>query len=61
MFCYFIQKRGFLDSNKNYLRDKLRECKEKHGRINSIPFIGSFCLYSFIKVLVLMTVKGFNC
>lgn len=23
MFCYFIQKKGFLDNNKNYLRDKL--------------------------------------
>ena len=28
MFCYFIQKKGFLDNNKNYLKDKLKECKE---------------------------------
>ncbi|MBN8574160.1 MAG: hypothetical protein J0M05_09620 [Candidatus Kapabacteria bacterium] len=26
MFCYFIQKKGFLDNNKNYLRDKLNAC-----------------------------------
>lgn len=26
MFCYFIQKKGFLDNNKNYLRDKLGAC-----------------------------------
>ncbi|QQR95231.1 MAG: hypothetical protein IPJ93_00055 [Bacteroidota bacterium] len=29
MFCYFIQKKGFLDNNKNYLRDKLHACKEE--------------------------------
>lgn len=32
MFCYFIQKKGFLDGNLNYLRDKLRECIEQRGR-----------------------------
>lgn len=32
MFCYFIQKKGFLDGNPNYLRDKLRECIEQRGR-----------------------------
>ena len=31
MFVYFIQKKGFLDKNPNYLRDKLTECK-KHGK-----------------------------
>jgi hypothetical protein len=29
MFCYFIQKKGFLDNNQNYLQDKLKACKEK--------------------------------
>ena len=31
MFIYFIQKKGFLDNNINYLRDKLAESK-KHGK-----------------------------
>lgn len=32
MFCYFIQKKNFLDFNPNYLRDKLNECKQKEGK-----------------------------
>ena len=32
MFCYFIQKKGFLDKNKNYLREKLKACQEKKGK-----------------------------
>ena len=31
MFCYFIQKKGFLDLNKNYLRDKLAWVKNEKG------------------------------
>lgn len=31
MFCYFIQKKGFLDSNVNYLRDKLKWCQDEKG------------------------------
>lgn len=31
MFCYFIQKKGFLDSNVNYLRDKLAWCQQQRG------------------------------
>lgn len=31
MFCYFIQKKGFLDGNVNYLRDKLVWCQQKQG------------------------------
>lgn len=31
MFCYFIQKKGFLDNNKNYLTDKLKWVQEKQG------------------------------
>lgn len=31
MFCYFIQKKGFLDGNVNYLRDKLAWCQQKQG------------------------------
>jgi hypothetical protein len=29
MFIYFIQKKGFLDDNPNYLRDKLAESKKR--------------------------------
>lgn len=32
MFCYFIQKKNFLNFNPNYLRDKLNECKAKKGK-----------------------------
>ncbi|WP_461257494.1 hypothetical protein, partial [Treponema sp. R80B11-R83G3] len=28
MFCYFIQKKGFLDNNINYLPEKLKVCKK---------------------------------
>jgi len=31
MFCYFIQKKGFLDLNKDYLRDKLAWVKNEKG------------------------------
>jgi methylase of polypeptide subunit release factors len=31
MFCYFIQKKGFLDNNLNYLKDKLSFCQKKKG------------------------------
>jgi hypothetical protein len=36
MFCYFIQKKGFLDNNHNYLLEKLKACQEKKVKINSI-------------------------
>ena len=31
MFCYFIQKKGFLDNNTNYLRDKLLWVQQEQG------------------------------
>ena len=31
MFCYFIQKKGFLDNNTNYLRDKLAWVRHEQG------------------------------
>ena len=51
MFCYFIQKRGFLDSNKNYLRDKLKACKEKKGKVKFYSFYRDFLLVLFHKGL----------
>lgn len=31
MFCYFIQKKGFLDGNVDYLNDKLKWCQKEKG------------------------------
>ena len=31
MFCYFIQKKGFLDSDVNYLKNKLQWCQREKG------------------------------
>ena len=31
MFCYFIQKKGFLDGDINYLKNKLNNIKELRG------------------------------
>ena len=39
MFCYFIQKKGFLDLNANYLRDKLAWVKQEKG---ANRFFGTF-------------------
>jgi len=39
MFCYFIQKKGFLDRNVNYLRDKLAWVKCEKGEDR---FYGTF-------------------
>ncbi|GCD76956.1 hypothetical protein JCM31826_04380 [Thermaurantimonas aggregans] len=51
MFCYFIQKKGFLDNNKNYLRDKLNECKSKKEKIKFYSFYRDFLLVLFHKGL----------
>ena len=51
MFCYFIQKKGFLDNNKNYLRDKLKACKEKKGDVKFYSFYRDFLLLLFHKGL----------
>lgn len=47
MFCYFIQKKGFLDNDKNYLRHKLNLCKEKKGKDKFYSFYRSFLLVLF--------------
>lgn len=51
MFCYFIQKKGFLDNNKNYLRDKLKACKEKKSSVKFYSFYRDFLLVLFHKGL----------
>ncbi|MBS4057626.1 MAG: Eco57I restriction-modification methylase domain-containing protein [Bacteroidales bacterium] len=47
MFCYFIQKKGFLDNNKNYLRDKLKASQEKKGNNKFYSFYRDFLLVLF--------------
>lgn len=51
MFCYFIQKKGFLDNNKNYLRDKLNACKAQKGKVKFYSFYRDFLLVLFHKGL----------
>lgn len=47
MFCYFIQKKGFLDNNKNYLREKLKACQQKKGKNKFYSFYRNFLLALF--------------
>jgi hypothetical protein len=51
MFCYFIQKKGFLDNNKDYLREKLNACKAKKGKTKFYSFYRDFLLVLFHKGL----------
>ena len=53
MFCYFIQKKNFLDFNPNYLRDKLEECKREQGR-------GTFFKSFYQSFLVQLFQGGLN-
>lgn len=47
MFCYFIQKRGFLNNDRNYLRTKLNECMAKKGKDRFYSFYRNFLLVLF--------------
>jgi tRNA1(Val) A37 N6-methylase TrmN6 len=47
MFCYFIQKKGFLDLDLNYLQNKLAECHNLQGKSNFYSFYRSFLLELF--------------
>lgn len=47
MFCYFIQKKGFLNLDPNYLTHKLAEVREKKGEDK---FYGTF-YKDFLRVL----------
>jgi hypothetical protein len=51
MFCYFIQKRGYLDHNIHYLREKLQEVKAKAGNDKFYNFYRGFLLELFHKGL----------
>ncbi len=48
MFCYFIQKKGFLDNNLNYLKEKLEACQQKKGKDKFyVSFYRNFLLILF--------------
>ena len=47
MFCYFIQKKGFLDQNTDYLSDKLRWVKQNKGKNKFYGFYRGFLLSLF--------------
>lgn len=47
MFCYFIQKKRFLDDNPNYLGQKLRESANKRGQDQFYSFYRNFLLVLF--------------
>ena len=51
MFIYFIQKKGFLDDNKNYLTDKLNQTKELRGNDEFYSFYQDFLKILFHKGL----------
>lgn len=47
MFCYFIQKRGYLDNDINYLQNKLKEVRKQAGRDQFYLFYRQFLLKLF--------------
>lgn len=47
MFCYFIQKKGFLDGDFNYLQNKLKACRERKGEDEFYNFYRDFLLALF--------------
>ena len=51
MFIYFIQRKGFLDDNKNYLEDKLKAIQQKKGKNQFYSFYKDFILILFHKGL----------
>ncbi|HQU32038.1 MAG: Eco57I restriction-modification methylase domain-containing protein [Planctomycetia bacterium] len=51
MFIYFIQKKGFLDNDKDYLRNRLKATQEKRGKDKFYSFYRNFLLILFHKGL----------
>ena len=47
MFVYFIQRKGFLDGDPNYLRNRLDRCKKEHGKDKFYTFYRYFLLRLF--------------
>jgi hypothetical protein len=51
MFVYFMQRKGFLDGNIHYLREKLAACQEEKGHNKFYSFYRYFLLALFHKGL----------
>lgn len=47
MFVYFIQKKGFLDGDTNYLRNRLQSMRERKGKDQFLSFYRHFLLRLF--------------
>lgn len=47
MFIYFIQRKGFLDGDKNYLQNRLIRCQEEKGKDKFYSFYRYFLLRLF--------------
>ncbi len=47
MFVYFIQRKGFLDGDMDYLRNRLNRLREEHGRDQFYSFYRYFLLRLF--------------
>jgi hypothetical protein len=47
MFVYFIQRKGFLDGDRDYLRNRLDRCKKDHGKDKFYTFYRYFLLRLF--------------
>ncbi len=47
MFCYFIQKKGFLNNDKDYLQGRLAWCQLQRGQDHFYDFYRSFLLRLF--------------
>lgn len=51
MFCYFIQRKGFLNNDLNYLENQLKKSIERQGKDQFYSFYRSFLLRLFHQVL----------
>lgn len=47
MFVYFIQRKGFLDGDHNYLRNRLNRCQKEQGKDRFYTFYRYFLLRLF--------------
>ncbi len=57
MFIYFIQKRGFLDNNTDYLHNRLKSVRQQRGDGNFLSFYRLFLLRLFHEGLGLPETK----
>jgi hypothetical protein len=47
MFIYFLQRKGFLDNDRHYLKNRLEECQERFGEDEFYSFYQTFLLHLF--------------